>query len=191
MLTALGVKLKTEKKEYYLLNKPRGVVSTTDDELGRKNVCDYIDTKARIYPIGRLDYDTTGIILLTNDGEFANILMHPSNLVPKTYLAKIEGNLSMENLHKLKAGIVIDGIKTNILKVKIKKRDEKNDMIEITIVEGRNHIIKKIFESIHHDVIKLTRTKYANLTLEGLKSGEYRKLKDEEIKKLMELKKSR
>lgn len=188
-----GVRLKTEKKEYYLLNKPRGVVSTAYDDLGRKNVCELINTKARIYPVGRLDYDTTGIILLTNDGELANILMHPSNLVEKTYLAKIEGNLSMENLHKLKAGIIIEGSKVNILKAKIKKRDltNKTDMVEITIIEGRNHIVKKIFESINHSVIKLTRVKYAHLTLDNLKSGDYRRLSMEEVKMLMELKKSR
>ena len=186
-----GIKISNEKKEYYLLNKPRGTISTTSDELGRKNICDLINTKTRIYPVGRLDYDTTGLILLTNDGELANILMHPSNEVPKTYLAKIKDNLTVAELHELKSGISIDNRKTKVLRIKIKKQDleKKNDLIEITINEGRNHIIKRLFAAIHHDVIKLTRTKYAHLTLGNLRSGEYRLLSKEEIKELYELKK--
>lgn len=186
-----GMLVNMEPLEYYLLNKPRGTISTTADELGRKNICDLIETNARIYPVGRLDYNTTGIILLTNDGNLANILMHPSNAIPKTYLAKIEGNLTMAELFTLKDGINIDNVKTKATRVKIKKRDleKKSDLVEITITEGRNHIVKRMFEGVHHDVQKLTRTKYAFLSLDNLSSGEYRKLSKEEIKKLYELKK--
>ena len=185
-----GIKLNKEEKEYYLLNKPRGTVSTTDDEFKRDNICVLIETKARIYPVGRLDYDTTGLIILTNDGELANNLMHPSNEVPKVYLAKIKGILSMEDLVKLKKGIVIDNVRVKITKIKIKKRDlEKNtSMIELTISEGRNHIVKRIFESLKYDVIKLTRVGYAFLDIGNLKSGEYRVLNPKEVKKLYNLK---
>jgi len=185
-----GIKLNKEEKEYYLLNKPRGTVSTTDDEFKRDNICVLIETKARIYPVGRLDYDTTGLIILTNDGELANNLMHPSNEVPKVYLAKIKGILSMEDLVKLKKGIVIDNVRVKITKIKIKKRDlEKNtSMIELTISEGRNHIVKRIFESLKYDVIKLTRVGYAFLDIGNLKSGEYRILNPKEVKKLYNLK---
>ena len=183
--------LKLEEKEYYLLNKPREYICSLDDEKGRKIVTDLIATTARIYPVGRLDYDTTGLLLLTNDGELANVLMHPSNCVEKTYLAKIEGILSNEELNKLKKGIVIDGIRCKVLRVKVRKRDKiKNtDLVEISIEEGRNHIVKRIFDSLSHPVIKLSRIKYAFLEMDNLKSGDYRILSKKEVKKLYSYKK--
>src|SRR5574344_2196230 len=186
-----NIHLKKEEKEYYLLNKPRGYICSTSDELNRKIVTDLIETKSRIYPVGRLDYDTTGLIILTNDGELANILMHPKNEVEKVYLAKVEGNISMTELFKLKEGIVIDGEKCTPLKVKIKKRDKfkETDMVEIALNEGRNHIVKKLFAAINHEVIKLTRIKYGFLEIDNLKSGDYRYLSREEIKKLYSYKK--
>ena len=182
---------KDVKHEYYLLNKPRQVISSVEDKLGRITVRDLINTEARIYPVGRLDYDTTGLIILTNDGDFANMLMHPSYEIEKTYVAKINKILDKDDINKLKKGIVIDNRKVDIKRFKIRKRDvEKNtSIIELTIVEGRNHIVKKIFESMRIDVIKLSRVSYAFLTLDGLKSGEYRKLSIKEIKKLYALKK--
>lgn len=177
---------KIEKKVYYILNKPRGVISSVKDDKGRKTVVDLIDTDLRIYPIGRLDFNTTGLILLTNDGEFANHLMHPKNNIKKTYLAKIEGMLSREDIISLKKGIVIDGRRVDTSKFHIKKEDlEKNtSLVEITIVEGRNHIVKNIFSSLKHDVIKLTRTNYSFLNIDNLQSGEYRELTIKEVKKL-------
>ena len=182
---------KDVKHEYYLLNKPRQVISSVEDKLGRITVRDLINTEARIYPVGRLDYDTTGLIILTNDGDFANMLMHPSYEIEKTYVAKINKILDKDDINKLKKGIVIDNRKVDIKRFKIRKRDvEKNtSIIELTIVEGRNHIVKKIFESMRIDVIKLSRVSYAFLTLDGLKSGEYRKLSIKEIKRLYALKK--
>lgn len=182
---------KDVKHEYYLLNKPRQVISSVSDKEGRITVTDLINTEARIYPVGRLDYDTTGLILLTNDGDFANMLMHPSFEVEKTYVAKINKILEKEEIDKIKKGIVIDNRKVEVKRFKIKKKDiPKNvSIVEITIVEGRNHIIKKLFESLHIDVIKLTRTGYAFLELDNLKSGEYRNLTIKEIKKLYALKK--
>lgn len=182
---------KDVKHEYYLLNKPRQVISSVEDKLGRITVRDLINTEARIYPVGRLDYDTTGLIILTNDGDFANMLMHPSYEIEKTYVAKINKILDKDDINKLKKGIVIDNRKVDIKRFKIRKKDvEKNtSIVELTIVEGRNHIVKKIFESMRIDVIKLSRVSYAFLTLDGLKSGEYRKLSIKEIKKLYALKK--
>ena len=181
---------KNENKEYYMLNKPRGVISSVSDDKNRKTVVDLIQTETRIYPIGRLDWDTTGLILLTNDGELTNILSHPKNEIEKTYIAKIEGILTKEDIAKLKKGIEIDGRKCVPTRFKIRKKDEiKNtSMVEITIIEGRNHIVKKIFNSLKHDVIKLKRETYAFLTLGNLKSGEYRELSIKEVKKLYSLK---
>ena len=186
-----GVTLsKDTRKEYYLLNKPRGYICSLKDDKGRKVVTELINTRERIYPVGRLDYDTTGVLLLTNDGEFANILMHPSNEVEKTYLAIIEGIMTTEEIYKLKDGVVIEGIKVVPKRLKIKKKDlEKNkSKVEITIVEGRNHIVKKLFEAVGHPVNKLTRERLAFLDVKGLQSGEYRYLTNDEVKQLMKLK---
>lgn len=177
------------KYEYYVLNKPRRVISSVSDKEGRRTVCDFVDTKERIYPVGRLDYDTTGLIILTNDGKLANHLMHPSFEVEKTYIAKIKGQLTSEDIFKLKQGIIIDNRLTKIKRFKIKHKDLEKDtsLIELTIIEGRNHIVKRIFNELHHDVIKLSRISYGFLTLDGLKSGEVRPLTIKEVKKLYNL----
>ena len=182
---------KDVRKEYYLLNKPRGVICSASDEKGRKIVTEYIETSERIYPVGRLDYDTTGALILTNDGDFANIMMHPSNGIEKQYLAILEGILTIDELMELKKGIVIEGIKVIPKRVKLKSKDvEKNKCkVEITIVEGRNHIVKKIFEQIGHPVNKLTRERIAFLDVKGLQSGDYRLLSKDEISRLKALKK--
>lgn len=177
-------------KVYYLLNKPRGVITSVSDDKGRPTVVDYIDTDKRIYPVGRLDYDTTGLVILTNDGELANILMHPSNNIEKTYIAKIEGLLNKDDIERLKSGVLVDNRKVNVIKFKIKEKNyEKNtSLVEVSIVEGRNHIVKRLFENIKHPVIRLTRVGISFLTTEGLKSGEYRELSIKEVKKLYSLK---
>lgn len=179
---------RTEKKVYYMLNKPRGVISSVTDDLKRKTVVSLIDTDIRIYPIGRLDYDTTGLILLTNDGELANMLMHPKNEVEKTYIAKIEGILSPSEFYGLKKGIEIEGRKVVPSHLKVRKQTEDSQIVEISITEGRNHIVKKIFESLGHPVSKLKRESYAFLSLGNLKSGEYRELSLKEVKRLYSLK---
>ena len=181
---------KENKKVYYLLNKPRGYVSTTSDEHGRKTITSLIDTEERIYPVGRLDYDTTGAIILTNDGELANILMHPKNEVPKLYVAKIRGILYPNYIKQLEEGITIDNVKTSNSVVKVKKYDKltNTSIVEITIHEGKNHQIKKMFEAIGYKVLKLKREKIAFLSVDKLKSGEYRKLTIKEVKKLYSLK---
>jgi len=175
--------------EYYLLNKPRGVISSTSDDKGRKTVVDLINTKERIYPVGRLDYDTTGLLILTNDGELSNILTHPSSKIDKTYLAKITGLFKVEDLKKLQKGVVIDGFKTSPCKVKIKDFDKKTNTskVEIIIHEGKNQQVKKMFASLGYEVLKLKREKYAFLDLKGLSSGEYRILNPKEVKILYSL----
>ena len=186
-----GMMLQNEKvKKYYLLNKPRGVISSVRDDKNRPTVVDYIDTDVRIYPVGRLDYDTTGLILLTNDGELANRLAHPKNKIPKTYIAKIEGLLNKDDIERLKNGIIIDGRKVVVEDFKIRDKDfeKKTSLVEVTIVEGRNHIVKKMFESLKHPVIRLSRIKIAFLEIGKLKSGQYRELTIKEIKKLYSLK---
>lgn len=177
---------KTEDKVYFLLNKPRGVVTTTKDEKGRKTVVDLIKTNKRIYPIGRLDYDTTGLILLTNDGELTNYLTHPRNKIEKVYVAKVEGIVIKEELKKLCNGVIIDGKKTGKAKAKILKIDKKNNtsVVELIICEGRNHQVKNMFKVINHNVLKLKRESVAFLTLDGVKPGEYRELTIKEVKKL-------
>ncbi len=177
-----------DKKVYFLLNKPRGVISSVTDDKGRTTVVSLIDTDVRIYPIGRLDYDTTGLLLLTNDGELANKLMHPKNEVEKLYVAKIEGVLSPSEFYGLKKGIVLEDRKVIPTHLKVRKTNEDSQIIEIGLIEGRNHIVKKLFLSLHHPVSKLKREGYAFLSLGNLKSGDYRELSLKEVKKLYSLK---
>ena len=174
---------KGQEYVYYLLNKPRGVVTTSNDDKGRRTVVDLIDTNVRIYPVGRLDYDTTGVLLLTNDGEFANGLMHPANQIDKVYIAKVEGILTGYDVKRLKNGVMIDGYKTSRCHVKIKSIDKNKEtcIVEIIIHEGRNHQVKKMIESVGKRVMKLKRERYGIFTLDGLNTGEYRKLSNKEV----------
>ena len=171
---------KDVKHEYYMLNKPRSVISSVTDESGRITVVDLVDTEARIYPIGRLDYDTTGLILLTNDGDFANAMMHPRMEIEKTYIAKLDKVLSKEEILAIKKGITVDKRIVEVRRFKVKKRDlDKNtDIVEITIVEGRNHIIKKLFKELGVNVLKLSRIAYGFLDVKNLKSGEVEPISD-------------
>jgi len=179
-----------EEKEYYLLYKPERVISSVKDEKERTTVIDFVPSKGRIYPVGRLDYNTTGLLILTNDGELANILMHPKKNIEKTYLAKVNGIITPEEFMKIKKGIIIEGRKVTPTYVKIKKinKEANTSSILLTITEGRNHIIKKILKEINHEVIKLKRESIAFLTLEGLKPGEVRQLTIKEVKRLYALK---
>jgi 23S rRNA pseudouridine2605 synthase len=181
--------LTKKEKEYYMFNKPREVVSTTSDDKGRKTILDYFEIDTRIYPIGRLDYDTTGLILLTNDGEFANLMMKPNSQIKKTYIAKVNGILSKDEIISLKKGILIDKHKCIPDRVKVKSINKKNNtsLIEITIHDGKNHEIKKMFMHFNLDVLKLKRISYGSLELGSLSSGKYRKLSIKEIKTLYSL----
>ena len=172
-----------QEKEYYLLNKPRGIITSTSDDKGRKTVVDIIETDTRIYPVGRLDYDTTGALLLTNDGEFANILMHPKNKIEKVYLAKLEGIITGKEINELKNGIVLDEKKVIPSRVKLKRVNGPTNtcLVEITIHEGLNHQVKRMFEKVGFHVEKLTRERIDIFDIKKLKSGEYRKLTTKEV----------
>ena len=174
---------KNKNYEYYILNKPRGVISSVSDPCGRKTVVDLIETDARIYPIGRLDYDTTGVLLLTNDGELANKLMHPSSNIEKTYVVKVDGLVTGKYIKTLRNCVIINGNKTYPAKVKLKSYNKKTDksIVVLTIHEGKNHQVKNMFKVLGYDVLKLKREKYADLDLVGLRVGEYRKLTNKEV----------
>ncbi len=182
------IKIKKEEKVYYLLNKPKKCVCTVKDEHDRTTVLDYMsDVKERIFPVGRLDYDTTGVLILTNDGEFANQMMHPRNHFPKTYRVTIDGLLSDEEAHQLRKGIELEDGLTLPASVHIEKRNyNKNRTIfMITIFEGRNREIKRMMEYFGYEVIRLNRIQYGTLTVKDLRQGEYRRLRSYEIKELL------
>lgn len=176
-----------EEPVYYLLYKPRGVISSVADDKGRKVVTDFFPhLKERIYPVGRLDYDTSGLLILTNDGEFANLLMHPRGEIEKVYVAKTKGIPTRENLKKLEKGIMLDDGKTAPAKVKMLSSDKKKQtaIIEIAIHEGRNRQVRRMFEAIDNEILKLKRERYGSLSLSGLNAGEARELTPHEVKQL-------
>ena len=179
-------KIKEEKnKVYIMLNKPIGFVTTLKDEKDRKIVTDLIDgVKERIYPVGRLDADTTGLLLLTNDGDMAYKLTHPSNEIMKKYIAIVEGVPNKMELEKFRRGLIIDGKKTSKAYIKIAKRYDTESILEIVIHEGRNRQVKKMCEAINHPVKKLKRVSIGEIELGGLDIGNWRYLNDEEVKYL-------
>ncbi|MGT2829717.1 pseudouridine synthase [Streptococcus hillyeri] len=182
-----GSPIYNEEKVYYLLNKPKGVISSVSDDKGRKTVLDFLpQVKERIYPVGRLDWDTSGVLILTNDGDFTDKMIHPRNEIDKVYLARVKGLATKENLRPLTRGVVIDGKKTKPARYNIIKVDpEKNrSVVELTIHEGRNHQVKKMFEACGLLVDKLSRTKFGTLDLTGLRPGEARRLNKKEISQL-------
>lgn len=189
-ITVCGKLIRKEEKVYFLLNKPRGVVCTASDDKNRKTVVDLIKTDKRIYPVGRLDYDTTGALILTNDGELANVLMHPKNGITKVYYVKMEGKLLGNEIHTLERGIVVDNKTLKPDKIKFRKYDASTNVTYASVIlhEGHNHEIKKLFEYINHPVIKLKRESIAFLDILSLKSGEYRMLNPKEVQKLYSLK---
>ena len=171
------------KKIYLLLNKPRGYVSTVKDERGRKTILDLIDVSERVYPVGRLDLNSEGLLILTNDGDLTNALIHPRYEVSKTYRAKISGDLTEEKLDRLRAGIELDDGLTAPAEIYLL---EKN-LVEVTIHEGRNRQVRRMFAAIGCDVKRLRRIKFAGLTLKNLRVGKFRALTAEEISSLKNL----
>ncbi len=177
-----GKQLEKQQPVYFLLNKPRGVVTTSHDDKSRKTVTDLIETDVRIYPIGRLDYDTTGVLLLTNDGEFSNLLMHPSREIEKVYVAKLNKTIQGSDLSQLKHGVLVDNVLVRADRVKLRKvNSDGTCIVELTIHEGRNHQVKKMFEAVGYLVDKLKRERVGFLTTGNLKSGEYRSLTPKEV----------
>ncbi|MBR0474749.1 MAG: rRNA pseudouridine synthase [Erysipelotrichaceae bacterium] len=190
VITVDGKPLPHEELEYYLVNKPRKYICSVNDEHGRAQVTDLVETEARIYPVGRLDYDSSGLIILTNDGNFANMLMHPKYHLPKTYHVTVKGLVSKMDVKHLSEGVTLDdGIKTLPAVVKITNQDIPNERtsLDITITEGRNRQIRRMMETLGYEVSKLHRTQYGCVRDDQMPVGSYRRLKPHEIKTLKQM----
>jgi 23S rRNA pseudouridine2605 synthase len=178
-----GERIKTNKRAYILLNKPKGTISTTNDEKNRKTVVDLINTREKIFPVGRLDYNTTGVILLTNDGEFSNLLTHPKNKVPKVYEVKLDKHLEESDKMELLKGVFIDRRRGKFVKI-IFANPKNRKMVEVESVEGRNHFVKKMFEALSYNVKSLNRKSFAGIKAD-IPLGSYREMNEMEIQKLI------
>ncbi len=177
-----------KKYDYYIMNKPKGYVCTVKDDKGRKTVMDLLPKNIeRLFPVGRLDYDSEGLLLFTNDGELTFKLTHPKNEVPKTYLVRTEKPVTEDSLSKLRSGVYIDGVKTNKCKIRLIESTKNYSKLHITITEGKNRQVRKMFESVGNCVDFLKRIKIGDLTLTGLDRGEVRKLTPAEIDYLRNL----
>lgn len=177
-----------EKKVYIMMNKPKGYITTSSDEFGRKTVLDLLKgVKERVYPVGRLDYDTSGLLLLTNDGELAFKLTHPKNNIVKTYIATIKGIPTTEELERFRTGLDIDGYITAEANIEIIKNTEDRSVVKIQIHEGKNRQIRKMCDKIGHPVISLKRIAIGELQLGTLKKGSWRFLSDKELNYLKKI----
>jgi 23S rRNA pseudouridine2605 synthase len=178
-----GERIKVKQNVYYLLNKPKGVVSTTDDEKKRETVIDLIKTKEKIYPVGRLDYNTTGVLLITNDGEFSNLLTHPKNKVPRVYEVMLDKPLEDKDRLELLKGVFIDRRRGKFSSIKIIK-PKHGKLVEVACVEGRNHFVKNMFETLGYNVKALNRRSFAGI-IADIPVGTYRKLSFTEVNNLI------
>lgn len=186
LVTVRGKKInKVDRMYYIILNKPRGYVTTVSDELGRKTVMDLIDVKARIYPVGRLDKDSEGLLILTNDGSFANALTHPKHNYAKVYRVTVRPSVNDEILDKLRNGIEIDGRKTAPCDVNIVTEEEGRVVLEFILREGRNRQIRKMCEAVNLEVARLKRISIGPVKLGMLQPGKSRELTDNEVRKLL------
>jgi 23S rRNA pseudouridine2605 synthase len=180
-----GKKLESQiNYTYILLNKPRGVISSVKDEHGRKTVVDIVKSKERLYPVGRLDQDTTGLLLLTNDGELTQRLTHPSSHIAKTYLAVLSGQVPKAKLGILRKGVKLKDGLTAPAEVEVREESQKRSVLELTIYEGRNHQIKRMLSVLKLNLISLKRVKIGDLSLGELKIGEFRELSQAEVRSL-------
>lgn len=178
------IRLETEKK-YLLYHKPIGEVTTVSDPEGRPTVMDHFrDYPVRLYPVGRLDFDSEGLLLLTNDGELADKMMHPSNEVDKGYLARVTGDLSLESVRELRQGVMLDDHMTSPAKVRIIKKETFATVVLVTIHEGRNRQVRRMFEAVGHKVLMLRRVRFGCLDLGDLPRGAWRELRPDEVKRL-------
>ena len=185
-----GTYINKEEKVYYLFYKPEKCVCTMKDEHDRTCVADYFkDINERVYPVGRLDYDTTGALFMTNDGEFANLIMHPSSHLDKVYEVSVKGILTKQEKSQLEKGIYLEGVKTLPCQIAVTGMDEEHGttMLMIRLVEGKNRQIKKMFEEVDHPVKRLRRIMIGPIDLKGLRPGEYRRLKPHEVNVLRNL----
>ena len=177
---------KTKKNTYIMLHKPRGFITTLSDEMGRKCVAQLVeDVGTRVYPVGRLDRDSEGLLLLTDDGEFANALTHPTRHVPKTYRVTVRPTITEEQITALTTGIEIDGRMTMPSEVRVLEKKEGRVVLEIIIYEGRNRQIRKMCDSLGLEVARLKRTQIGSVKLGMLKQGDWRNLTEEEVHKLI------
>ena len=173
------------RKIYLILNKPFGYVSTLKDPEGRPIIRDLIkDVKERVYPVGRLDFDSSGLLILTNDGDLTFRLMHPRFHIPRTYKVTVEGSLSNMSVERLKKGISLDDGLTNPAHLKVIERGQERNVVRITIFEGRSREVRRMFEAVGHKALKLIRIGYGSLHLGDLKVGKYRHLENSEVKSL-------
>lgn len=186
-VTVSGKKIVRQKEyQYIMLHKPRGFITTMSDEMDRKCVAQLIDdVPARVYPVGRLDRDSEGLLLFTNDGEFANALTHPKKHVPKTYRVTVRPGVTEEQLAALTGGIIIDDRKTAPAEVRVVTKEENRVVLEIILYEGRNRQIRKMCEQLGLEVARLKRTAVGSVKLGMLKQGDWRELSDDEVRKLM------
>ncbi len=176
-----------EKKEYIIYHKPAGEVTTVSDPEGRTTVLDrFRNFPVRLFPVGRLDYDSEGLLLLTNDGELADKMMHPSNEVNKAYLALVDGMVTMDEVKKLRNGIELDGRLTSPASVRVMKLEESRTHLLVTIHEGRNRQVRRMLDAVGHQVLALRRVQFGPLVLGNMKRGEWRRLTDEEVRALKE-----
>jgi 23S rRNA pseudouridine2605 synthase len=183
-----GRKIGAARKVYFLLNKPKGVICTNSDPQGRKKAIDIVRTRERIFCVGRLDVDSTGIIILTNDNELANKLTHPRYGLAKTYIVHIRGEISGEQIEKLKKGVWLSEGKTGRTGIKILRRSHKESLVEVTIREGLNREIRRMFAKVGLPVRSLTRTKIGKINARGLGIGKYRALTKTEAEYLKKFK---
>lgn len=181
--------IKEEAKVYYVINKPANVLSSVSDDRNRRVVVDLIADKRRIYPVGRLDYDTTGLLMLTNDGDFTNAMTHPSFEISKTYEVLVDQFINDTIKFKIENGLELDGTKTALAKLFIHDYNQEKNQTQLKLIlkEGRNRQVKRMFETVGVKVLKLHRSHFAFVDLKGLKIGEYRKLSDFEVEKLLKL----
>ena len=181
----ISISMEEKKEEYYIMNKPKGVICTVSDDRGRKTVMDLLpDNVGRVFPVGRLDYETEGLLIFTNDGDLAFRLTHPSSEIPKTYMAKIEGTLTEKELNPLRSGVELDGVMTKKCKAHIVETHKDYTKVHITITEGKNRQVRRMFEAIGKNVELLRRVSIGQLKLKGLNRGEIRPLTEFEIEYL-------
>jgi len=190
IVTVDGKVIDIMEYKYLVMNKPRFVISSSSDQFKRSTVVSILPEqyrKYRLYPVGRLDYDTKGVLLLTNDGKFFNQLVGPESNVEKEYLVRLNGIISQEELRTIEAGVVIDGYSTKKCKTYFSSADYKNKscLVGIIITEGKYHQVKRMFGAIGYEVKRLTRIRFGNITADGLKEGEFRDLTPHEIKILL------
>ena len=187
-LDGVVIERKEQKLEYYMMNKPKGYVCTAKDDRGRKTVMELLpEGVGRVFPVGRLDYATEGLLLFTNDGDLAQKLTHPAHEVPKTYMARIEGTMTEKDLNPIRSGVELDGALTKKCKAHIVETHKEYTKVHITITEGKNRQVRRMFEAIGKNVAFLKRVSIGSLKLTGLDRGEVRALTESEVVYLQNL----